>query len=93
MFKYSKREKISTVGAERGNKAPDVMSDGIFSSLFRDQRLTSNKERNINGEIYMFNITANAQTLWANLHWNNKMMAVIILRRISLVGITNRDTA
>lgn len=68
MFKYSKRKKLFTLGAERGSKAPDVMSDGIFSSVFRNQRLTSSKERNINGEIYIFNITANAQALWANLH-------------------------
>lgn len=96
MFKSSKRKRLFTVGAERGNKGPDVMSDGIFSSLFRDQRLTSSKERNINGEIiyiYIYHVTANAQTLWVNLHRNNKMMAVIILMRISLVRITNRDTA
>lgn len=69
MFKYSKRKQLFTVGAERGKKVPNIMSDSIFSSLFMDQRLTSSKERNINGEIYIyFNITANAQMLWVNLH-------------------------
>lgn len=61
MFKSSKRKRLFTVGAERGNKGPDVMSDGIFSSLFRDQRLTSSKERNINGEIIYIYISRNSK--------------------------------